>query len=148
MKVKEYPDGTILLEGKALEGAREAYQEERIIEAFALLHAFIEWEMANLYEQNHLSNGGSLIELREKGIMQKYRFSWLRKQLRDTQLLKPVEDQRLGKWYDLRNKIIHRLVAYSYHNYDWNRVTREQVEDGFREGEALAEMLRRRALGF
>ena len=147
MKVKEYPNGTILMDGNVLEGANEAYQEGRIIEAFALLHAFIEWEMANLYEQHHLRKGGTLIELIDKKIMQnKYRFRYLQRELRNNELTDQKEDQRLGKWYELRNRIIHRLVAYSYHNYRWNRVTRKEVEQGFHEGEEIAELLRLSAL--
>jgi hypothetical protein len=135
------------MDGDVLEGANEAYQEGRIIEAFALLHAFIEWEMTNLYEQHYLHKGGTLIELIDKKIMQKkYRFPCLRSELRDNKLIDEKEDQRLGKWYDLRNGIIHRLVAYSYSNYRWNRVTRKEVEQGFHEGEKIAELLRLSAL--
>jgi hypothetical protein len=147
LKVKEYPDGTILMDGDVLEGANEAYQEGRIIEAFALLHAFIEWEMTNLYEQHHLSKGVILIKLKDKKIMQKkYRFPDLRSELRDNKLIDKKEDQRLGKWYDLRNRVIHRLVAYSYSNDSWNRVTRKEVEQEFQEGEKIAELLRVRTL--
>ena len=56
MRVKENDDGTLVLDGKILEGAREAYQEDRIVEAFTLLHAFIEWEMLNLYEHSHVQH--------------------------------------------------------------------------------------------
>jgi len=147
LKIKEYPDGTILMDGDVLEGANEAYQEGRIVEAFALLHAFIDWEMANLYEQHHLHKGGTLIELIDEKIMQKkYRFRDLQRELRKNKLTDEKEDQRLDKWYDLRNRIIHRLVAYSYHNYRWNRVTRREVEQGFHEGEEIAELLRVRTL--
>ena len=145
MKVKEYPDGTILVDGNVLEGANEAYQEGRIIEAFALLHAFIDWEMVNLYEQHHLRKGGTLIELKDN-MLKKYRFGWLRSELLRNKLTDNKENQKLNKWYELRNRIIHRLVAYSYYNYPWNRVTKKEVEQGFYEGKEIAELLRVRTL--
>ena len=144
VKVKEYPDGTILVDGEVIKGAKDAYQEDRIVEAFALLHAFIEWEMVNLYEQDYLHKGGYLHELEEKGVVQQYKFTWLRAELRKRKLIDQGQDQSLGKWYDLRNRIIHRLVAYSYHNYSRNRITREEVKQGFHVGEEIAEFLRSR----
>ena len=144
MKVKENLDGSLVLDGNSLEGAREAFRADRIVEAFSLLHAFIEWEMANLIEYSHLRSGGTLIDLREQ--MQNYRFNWLLDQLCIKILIKPHENELIIKWYDIRNKIIHRLVAYSYHNYQWNRVTRKEVNEGFLKGQAIAEMLRKRTL--
>lgn len=146
MKVKEDRYGFLLLDGKPWEGAEESYREGRLVEAFALLHAWVEWNMVNLYEMNFLRSGRPLYDLMKEGIMQNYRFPWLRSQLMEKKLLKPHEDQRLGEWYDTRNRIIHRLVAYAYHNYDWNKITRTEVDAGFKEGQALIELLNRRTL--
>jgi len=44
-----------------------------IVEAFTIIHAFIEFEMANLYELNYTSKGW-LHELIDKKIMENYRF--------------------------------------------------------------------------
>lgn len=49
---------------------------------------------------------------------------------------------RAKVWRDLRNKIIHRLVIYSYKTDPKNRVTRKEVEQVIYEGKKLAEMLR------
>jgi len=49
-------------------------------------------------------------------------------------IIEPNVDERLGEWYGIRNRIIHRLIAYSYHNYEWNRVTRKEVDVGFKKG--------------
>ena len=40
MKVKEWVDGALVLEGDILDGAEEAFRDARYVEAFALLHAY------------------------------------------------------------------------------------------------------------
>jgi hypothetical protein len=144
LKVKELDNGTLVVEGNALQEASNSYQEGRIIEAFSLLHAYIEWEVENLYEQNHIKDGGKLIELGDE--MENYRFKPLLKKLLKNKLIKPHEYGSLSDWYHLRNRIIHRLVAYSYFNYQWNRVTSREVEKGFHEGLELAELLKKRVM--
>ena len=57
-------------------------QEDRIVEAFALLHAFIEWEMTNLYETSQIKNGVILHSLRKNFRERKmYLFRSLNKEL-------------------------------------------------------------------
>ena len=147
MRVKKFADWALVLDGDILEGAREAYQEDRIIEAFALLHAFIEWEMTNLYETSQIINGVILHSLRKNFREHKmYLFRSLNKELLKKKLIEHSEYKRFLDWYNIRNRIIHRLVAFSYHPDAFNKVTREEVENGFLEGEALSELLRIRNL--
>lgn len=50
MSVKELEDGSLVLKVNGIKGAKEAFRKGRIIEAFNLLHAHIEWLMIILYE--------------------------------------------------------------------------------------------------
>jgi arginine decarboxylase-like protein len=50
MKVKEWVDGALVLEGDILDGAEEAFRDARYVEAFALLHAYIDWWMTDLIQ--------------------------------------------------------------------------------------------------
>ena len=43
-------DGTLCLDGEVLNGAREAFDKTRYVEAFALLHAYIDWWMTDLIQ--------------------------------------------------------------------------------------------------
>ena len=51
MKVKEI-DGALVLDGDVLDGTEEAFNDSRYIEAFALLHAYIDWWMTDLVQLN------------------------------------------------------------------------------------------------
>lgn len=50
MKVKQWVDGNLILDGDLLQGAEEAFQESRYIEAFSILQASIDAFMIFIYQ--------------------------------------------------------------------------------------------------
>lgn len=134
MSVKELDDGSLVLKESGINGAVEAFENDRIIEAFNLLHAYIEFLMINMYEKHWMMKGGSLLELQEMGIMQNYRFDCLKTELKALKIVPRKDIKKLEKWYGLRNKIIHRLLSYGYLTYEWNKITRKEANSGFKTG--------------
>ena len=146
MKVEEMVDGALTLKGDVLEGAEKAFKDTRYVEAFALLHAYIDWWMTDN------------IQLRTKlPFNDKYRFMTSARRLRDSKVIDQNDFERLQKFNDLRDLIIHRLVRYNYQHHpisyckdkdktkviiEQGKVTKAEVNEGFKEGKALANMLR------
>lgn len=81
------------------------------------------------------------------GIMQNYTFPVLRKELLGLEIIDSKVGKKLDEWYRLRNRVIHRLLTYGYLNYEWNRVTRTEVNDGFDKGLYLADTFNKISLG-
>lgn len=137
-------DGALTLQGDVLVGAEEAFREMRYIEAFALLHAYIDWWMTDN------------IQLRVKTpFNRKYRFMTSAKLLKnELKIINEDEYERLRSFDELRNIIIHRLVRYSYQHYPINyknknneviersRITKPEVINAFEEGKKLANLLK------
>ena len=171
MKTITSEDGTLCLDGDILQGAEDAFMETRYVEAFALLHAYIDWCMADLIQLDvcirDSSKTGDLL------FNTKYRFKKSLHILKNVKIINENEYQRLLKFYDLRNLIIHRLVTRSYGNrpnvytnleanivqiietnfeasvlktteinVETNRVTIDEVKKGFEEGKNLALLLK------
>jgi hypothetical protein len=57
MRSKKSVDGYLVLDGDVVEGAEEAFRETRYVEAFALLHALIDWWMIDLIQMSKTSKG-------------------------------------------------------------------------------------------
>ena len=143
MNTKTLEDGTLCLDGDILKGAEEAFNESRYVEAFALLHAFIDWCMTDLIQLDGCIRDSSKTE--ELLFNSKYRFRNSLNILKSKKIIDENECQRLLKFYDLRNLIIHRLVTRSYGNRptgETNRVTIDEVKKGFEEGIDLACLLK------
>lgn len=128
----------MILDGDILQGAEEAFNETRYVEAFALLHAFIDWWMTALYQMREENKGNSSDELHFK---QEYRYRSNIKYLRKEQVIDQKERNRLLAFDKLRNKIVHRLVMYGYQPYERNRITKDEVIGGFTEGKALVKII-------
>ena len=163
MKTITLEDGTLCLDGDILKGAEEAFKETRYVEAFALLHAYIDWCMTNLIQLD-----GCIVDSSKTGELlfnTKYRFKNSLNTLKKEKIINENERQQLIKFDDLRNLIIHRLVTRSYGNrpkiysklepnietselkiteieVETNRVTIDEVKKGFEEGINLAQLLR------
>ncbi len=144
MKVKEGVNGALLLDGEVLEGAEEAFKEERYVEAFALIQALIDWRMLNLYQINEMNKGVPPLETHQVDWAEFYTHKRLVRELEKREVISPKESERFREFYDLRNMIVHRLVIYRYQPYAHNRVKREDAIRGFREGKVLVELLRER----
>ena len=142
MKVKVWVDGGLILDGDVLKGAEEASSESRYVEAFALLHALIDWWMIDLYQLHEMSRGKDSQELHHE---REYRFRTLLTDLRKMEVISDKERDKLDRFDALRNKIIHRLVMYGYQPYPRNRIMKSEVTQGFEEGKALAELLASKA---
>ena len=146
MDTEEMVDGALTLKGDILEGAEEAFNHTRYVEAFALLHAYIDWLMTSNIQlrTNHPFND-------------EYRFMKSAKLLKDTyHEIDQIDFDKLQKFNDLRDLIIHRLVRYSFQHREISyykdkaktklkiekgKVTKAEVDEGFKEGKALANML-------
>jgi hypothetical protein len=140
MKVIEV-NGALELEGDALEGAEEAFKNKRYVEAFTLLHAYIDWWM--------MDN----IQLRNDFEF-KLRFMSSANYLRTYKIINDGQYERLRKFNELRDMIIHRIVRYSYQHYqikykikdkeiiERSKVRISEVDEGFKEGKDLAQLLK------
>ncbi len=140
MKVIEV-NGVLELESDALEGAEEAFRNKRYVEAFALLHAYIDWWMtANIQLRNNFNF--------------KPRFMQSANYLRNHKIINEEQYERLRKFNELRDMIIHRIVRYSYQHYqikykikdkeviERSEVRLSEVDKGFKEGKDLAQLLK------
>jgi hypothetical protein len=142
MKVKELANGGLVLEGDVLDGAEEAFRDLRYVEAFASLHAYIDWWMTDLIQLHGSVRDSS--KTHELHFKHEYRFRSSAKILLDKKIIDEKQYGRLLQFNTLRDKIIHRLVMYSYQPYAGNKVTKDEVIEGFEKGKALAHLLRRK----
>ena len=143
MKVKKWVNGALILDGDIKDGAKEAFREMRYVEAFALVQALIDWWMANMC-QRHLSWVKGK-DSHEVYFTTKYVFPYLRKYLLENEIITQKESGELVEFYELRNRIIHRLLIHSYQPNDRrNQVTPTEARLGFRKGMDLVHLLERR----
>lgn len=142
MRVKDWADGTIVLNGTPLEGAEQAFAESRYVEAFALLYADIDWWMASLIQSHELAEALTVEESQKLFSDSTYRFKDSAYRLEKSKIIDGKQYGRLLKFSELRDKIIHRLVIYSYHAHEENKITKTEAVAGFEEGKALDIMLR------
>ena len=143
MKVKDGANGELILDGKPLQGAEEAFREERVLEAFALISALIDWRMLNLYQMKEMGKGVPTPEIHHDNWEEVKTFRQLVSYLVQNKVISGKVPERFREFYVLRNKIVHRLIIYSYQPYAQNRVLREEAIRGFEEGKFLAELLRK-----
>jgi hypothetical protein len=140
MKFKEWVDGALVPEGDILDGAEEAFNNSRYVEAFALLHALIDWWMTDLIQlRDEVKTSSKIYELHFK---REYRFRSSANTLLEKGIIDKKQYGELLQFNKLRDKIIHRLVMYSYQPHARNKVTKDEVIEGFEKGKALAHLLR------
>jgi len=139
MKVKE-SNGSLELQGDVLEGAEEAFKEGRYVEAFALLHACIDWWMADLIQLSECIRDSSKTDffLNEN----EYRFVSSAKCLFCKSIINKEQFDKLIEFNRLRNKIIHRLVMQAYQRRPKNTVTISESARGFEKGKTLCLLLK------
>lgn len=148
MRVKEWEDGALVLDGDLDAGIDEAFQSGRYVEAFALLHGLIDWLMASLYQLEIVFSGKAtsqdawrLIEGKQYGYLDSAKF------LRESRILTDAEYDRLLKFNGIRNKIVHRLIRrhFQTRREPRTRITKKEADDGFEEGKELVALLRKKS---
>jgi hypothetical protein len=138
IKVREQ-DGAVMLDGDVLDGAEQAFRQTRYIEAFALLHADIDWRMIELIQCHDIDSVSSLEEEEKLFSDKEYRFKNSVRLLKKYEIIDEKECGRLLAFNELRDRVIHRLVIRSYHlgSDDPNKITKSEVTRGFEEGITL-----------
>lgn len=142
MRVKEWVDGALVLEGDILEGAEEAFRDTRYVEAFTLLCADIDWWMTALIQLHDVAKTFTIEQGQKLFSDSEYRFKDSVCLLKKYKIIDGKEYGRLLNFGKLRDRIIHRLVIYSYHTHLENKVTKTEAFDGFKEGKALDLLLK------
>jgi len=127
----------LVLDGDVLEGAEEAFQELRYVEAFSLLQASIDAFMTFVYEHREGTNRGE----DKDSPPEKHNFWTLRNYLHDNDLLSEKEDSKLTNFYELRNRMIHKLVMYAFQSYPRYSISKSEAIKGFERGKELYLML-------
>ncbi len=155
MKVKEWVDGTLILDGDIDQGVEEAFSEGRYIEAFTLLQAQIDWWMADLHQLSALKSGkvkdGNLGEMIAN---YPFRFNDSLSFLRNHGVLTDKECGELNQFYELRNRMIHRLIVRSYQPVteggaaNRNDFTKTEAMKGFEKGRSLAKVLKEKTASY
>lgn len=143
MSVEEWPDGHLVVKGNIVEYAKKLFEENEYFGAFARIHALVEFWMQALYEQKLLEKLGP-IQLYER-LTKLYRYGALVHDLEKDGLLAAEEANKVKQFGSLRDRIMHRLVKYSYQTYPWHVVKKEEVVRGFEQGLALVELLSAKA---
>ena len=124
--------------------AKMLFKKMEYFGAFTVLHALIEFWMQNLYELKTFDKFGHWKTLRtyeEHMVKAQYRYRKLIHDLLSAKLINNGEAKRMEDFNLLRDRIIHRLVKYSYQNYIWDVVRKEEIVQGFEKGLALLNLL-------
>jgi len=127
------------LKGDIVEYARKLFEQREYFGAFARIHALIEFWMQDLYELDYLEKCGP-IHLHER-LTKLYRYGTLVRDLEKSGLLTTEQATKVREFGWLRDRIMHRLVKYSYQTYPWHAVKKDEVVRGFEQGLALVELL-------
>jgi len=143
MSIEEWPEGQLVVKGDIVKYASKLFEQREYFGAFARIHALIEFWMQDLYELDYLKKRGP-IQLHER-LTKLYRYGTLVRDLEKSEILTSGEATRLREFGWLRDRIMHRLVKYSYQTYPWHVVKKDEVLRGFEEGLALAELLSAKA---
>jgi len=142
MRVVKWKDEGLILEGDLALGIEEAFNERRYVEAFALLHGWLNWLMHFIFENYEVSKGGKggadLRSLIDENPSWKTALDRLSK----NRIISEKECQRLIAFNGLRNSVIHRLIVRSYQPSRPEKLAQAEVEEGFNEGKALVKLLK------
>jgi hypothetical protein len=157
MKVKEWVDRTLILDGDIDKGVEEAFNEDRYLEAFTLLQAQIDWWLASIHQMVALRTGmvSRTKELENWNLGEMistypFRFKDSAKFLRDNGVLTDSEYGVLFGFYNFRNRMIHRLIVRSYQpvsgadSANRNDITRAEAKEQFEKGRGLVKLLTRK----
>lgn len=138
MRMVSDESGALILRGDILEGANQAFLDGRYVEAFDLLQGLIDWRLINIFLKNETSD--KPIE----PYFAEYRTNKLAFELSSRKLITDAERPQVLEFYELRKKIVHKVILYTYlhHHYQKYQVTRVEAINGFDKGKKLANLLR------
>jgi hypothetical protein len=143
MKVIEDKEGYLILSGELEDQAEAAFEDGRLVEAFALLHAGIDWWMTDLYQLYRIFAGTDKGQgWAEFADGRRVKFIANAEFLRDVGLISQDQFRSLDRFDKLRNKVVHRLVFRTYQARNNNRLRMSDVRTGFYDGIALINALR------
>jgi hypothetical protein len=145
MMVEKDSEGGLALVGNIAEATQEAFDSGRYVEAFALLHAEIDWLMVKTYQFFRMSKGTADDDQTWDDMVddKMYRFKDTAEFLRDVGIIDDDVLGRLVAFDRIRNKIIHHLVSRSDRPRKGNKVTLGEVQSEFEEGKKMRELLRK-----
>ena len=129
--------------GLVLDGDLEEATEEAFVEAFALLHSYIEWLVVDLSRLHQaIGLGENVLEL-EFPVNENPSWQDSLNRLFENDVIKKEEYKRLRKFSELRNKIVRRLILPAY-QVRKEKVTRSEAFDVFLNAKELIFMLKAR----
>lgn len=118
MKVKEWVDGGLVLDGNIREGAIEAFDDLRYVEALTLLESMIEFDILNLIRIK-MSDKGEYFDADNKTYNKYFtlrELDWrsiLAKAV-GIKVISEKERKQIADCHEVRNKILHRIIFRSY----------------------------------
>lgn len=140
MGVEEWSQGQLVVIDPP-KYAKMLFKRMEYFGAFTVLHALIEFWMQNLYELNTFKKIGPLKAYEEHIAKARYRYRTLIRDLLRSKLISEGEAKRIEDFGLLRDRIVHRLVKYSYQTYPWHFIGKEEVVQGFERGLTLVDLL-------
>jgi hypothetical protein len=144
LRVKQLIDGGLVLDGDLEEATEEAFIEGRFVEAFALLHSYIEWLMVDLYRLHQAIGLGENVHELEAPVNENPSWQDSLNRLFENDIITKEEYKRLRKFNELRNKIVRRLILPAYQMRK-EKVTRSEAFDIFMDAKELIFMLKARS---
>lgn len=152
MSVEERWDGVLVLKGDIVEYARKLIAKKEYFGAFARIHALLEFTMQNRYEMDRWILRGHIpheIQFRiQHGKPKIYRYRELKNKLLKEKIISQEEANRIGNFGDIRDRIMHRLVKYSYQSRPENMVKKDEALKLFEQGVELVNALRQSRFEF
>lgn len=134
------------MDGNITEGIKEAFDAERYVEAFTLLHGQIDWSMVATLQLEVVFNG-RLTGSEVARYIDEEQFSYLKsvELLLGLDVISDEEARRLRDFNAVRNKIVHRLIRRYYQTRadPRTKVSMQEAKDAFNEGRYLAEIVGR-----
>lgn len=155
MEVKQI-DGCLELHGDIIQGAKEAFSQLRYVEAFALIHAVLDFHMTRLH---HVKN--SLIEKipsqEANNPLGRKNFLYNARYLYEKEVINSSEYGRFRRFNKIRDKVVHRIVFrnLSPFRYDGDQpefrktrseicVTNDEARQAFDEAMELVKIIKDR----
>ncbi len=137
-------NGGLVLDGDLEEATEEAFIEGRFVEAFALLHSYIEWLMVDLYRLHQAIGLGENVHELEAPVNENPSWQDSLNRLFENDAITKEEYKHLRKFNELRNKIVRRLILPAYQMRK-EKVTRSEAFDVFMNAKELIFMLKARS---
>ncbi len=138
MKVKEWVDGYLVLDGDVVQGAEEAFNELRYVEAFSLLQAQIDALMIFIY-QMHAEK--SVADTERLHFDEKYTYPKLRDYINKNKILDSKQIGDLERFYQFRIRTVHLLIMYGYQPYKRYRISKREAIEVFDLGKEVVKLL-------